>query len=99
MTGAQDELVDLAEYVKELERERDALAKYNKKVEQVEFQRDALVEVVKDASKRQRQCLEIMRKNNLVLDNLDDPMQKLAFTFYTELVAIAMQADNALAML
>jgi hypothetical protein len=38
----------------------------------------------------------IMRKHGLVIDNLDDPMQKLAFTLYTELVEISLQAEQAL---
>ena len=29
-----------------------------------------------------------MRQHNLVIDNLNDPMQKLAFTFYTDLCEI-----------
>jgi hypothetical protein len=32
---------------------------------------------------------DIMRHNGLKIDNLEDPMQKLAFTFYCELVQIA----------
>lgn len=31
---------------------------------------------------------QIMRANGLVLDNLDDPMQKLAFTLYNELLRL-----------
>lgn len=36
----------------------------------------------------QTDALRIMRENGLVLDNLHDPMQKLAFTFYTDLCEI-----------
>lgn len=38
---------------------------------------------------------EIMRQHNLKIDNLDDPMQKLAFTFYSKIVAIAEHARAA----
>jgi hypothetical protein len=34
---------------------------------------------------RQPEAVRIMRENNLKLDDLNDPIQKLAFTFYTEL--------------
>ena len=36
---------------------------------------------------------QIMRKHGLRIDNHNDPMQKLAFTIYTKLVALAEQAD------
>jgi hypothetical protein len=40
--------------------------------------------------------IRIMRENNLVIDNLDDNMQKLAFTFYTDLCEIDRQAERVL---
>ena len=40
--------------------------------------------------------IEIMRKNKLKIDNLDDPMQKLAFTFYTDLCEIDREAQYVL---
>ena len=39
---------------------------------------------------------EIMRKNNLKIDNLDDSMQKLAFTFYTRIVSLSSKAEHIL---
>jgi hypothetical protein len=42
----------------------------------------------------QPDALRIMRENHLVLDNLNDPMQKLAFTFYTNLVEIAQKSEG-----
>lgn len=36
----------------------------------------------------QTDALRMMRENGVVLDNLNDPMQKLAFTFYTNLCEI-----------
>ena len=38
----------------------------------------------------------IMRREGLKLDDLNDPMQKLAFTFYTELCERASKADELL---
>jgi hypothetical protein len=40
------------------------------------------------AQAKQSLALDIMDMNNIVLDDLKDPIQKLAFTFYTELVEI-----------
>jgi len=37
----------------------------------------------------------IMRKQGLAFDNLDAPMQKLAFTIYTDLVELAEAAEAA----
>jgi len=37
---------------------------------------------------KQPEALAMMQKNGFVLDNLKDPMQKLAFTLYTDLVEI-----------
>jgi hypothetical protein len=40
--------------------------------------------------------VEMMRRNNLVLENLDDPMTKLAFTLYSEMLELADAAKSAL---
>ena len=32
--------------------------------------------------------IEIQRKHNIIIDNLDDKMQKLAFTYYSNLCEI-----------
>ena len=37
---------------------------------------------------------ELMRQNDLKIDDLDDPMQKLAFTFYSMLVEAAHRAET-----
>jgi hypothetical protein len=42
----------------------------------------------------QPDALRIMHENNLVLDDLDKPMQKLAFTFYTDLVEIMVMSER-----
>lgn len=38
----------------------------------------------------------IMRNHGLAFTDLDDPMQKLAFTIYTDLVELALKAENLL---
>lgn len=50
--------------------------------------RDDLITFARDCQKYYLQGQEIMRKHNLCIDNLDNPMQKLAFTFYTYLCEI-----------
>ena len=47
-----------------------------------------LVDFARKAQKKQPEALEIMQRHNLVLDDLNDPMQKLAFAFYTDLVEL-----------
>jgi hypothetical protein len=41
-----------------------------------------------------REGQEIQRKHGIVIDNLDDPMQKLAFTYYTNLSEIDLCASQ-----
>jgi len=38
---------------------------------------------------------EMMRRNGFVIDNLDDRWQKLAFTLYTDIVALSSDAEHA----
>jgi len=40
------------------------------------------------AQSRQRNALRIMQENGIQIGDLSNPMQKLAFTFYTEFVDI-----------
>jgi hypothetical protein len=49
-----------------------------------------LIELAKGAAPKAR---EIMRKHDLSIDDLDDPMQKLAFTFYTDLCEVGDAAE------
>jgi hypothetical protein len=42
----------------------------------------------------QEDAARIMRENQLVIDDLDNPMQKLAFTFYTNLVEITSASER-----
>lgn len=37
-----------------------------------------------------------MRANGYVFDNLDDRWQKLAFTFYTDIAELSMEAERLL---
>jgi hypothetical protein len=55
---------------------------------------EELVEFAKWAQHFQPDALRIMHENRLVLDNLNDPMQKLAFTFYANLVEIAQKSEG-----
>jgi hypothetical protein len=50
-----------------------------------------LVRFARWAQSLQPNALRIMQENGLVIDNLDDPMQKLAFTFYTDLCEIELK--------
>jgi hypothetical protein len=40
------------------------------------------------AQQKQPNALRIMQENHIKIKNLKDPMEKLAFTFYTDLVEI-----------
>lgn len=46
------------------------------------------------AQKKQPEALEIMRKHKIVIHDLNDPMQKLAFSLYTDLVEIENRVRN-----
>lgn len=36
---------------------------------------------------------DLMRRNKIVIDNVQEPMQKLAFTFYSEIAELAHKAE------
>lgn len=40
--------------------------------------------------------LELMKEHGMVFDNLDDPMQKLAFTMYNDMVRTSIRAAELL---
>jgi len=40
--------------------------------------------------------VEVMRANGFVIDNLDEPWQKLAFTLYTDIAALSTEAKQIL---
>ena len=56
-----------------------------------EYTQDEIAELVAIAShiqSRPEEMQGIMRREGLKIGNLDDPMQKLAFTLYTELCSL-----------
>ena len=61
-------------------------------LDKIEQLRDAL----EFALEAPEEIQKIMTDNSLVIDNLDDKMQKLAFTIYTKLVAVADKAERTL---
>ena len=54
---------------------------------------DNIINFIKMVSGKQQEMIKIMERNNLVLDNLNEPMQKLAFTFYSEIAEMSHNAD------
>ena len=57
----------------------------------------AMIWELRRAALRPARMQAIMQENGLALDDLDDPMQKLAFTFYSELVGAASTAEAIIA--
>lgn len=57
---------------------------------------EQLAEALGKCAAKPNAMQEIMRKHNLKIDDLADPMQKLAFTFYTELCESAHEAQAIL---
>jgi len=57
---------------------------------------EELLAFTKWAQTLQPEALRIMQENNFVIDNLKDPMQKLAFSFYSDLCEIEMKARHLL---
>lgn len=51
-------------------------------------------EFIEWARDRQPAMLELMRKHDLKIDNLDDPIQKFTFTLYTELCEVNFKARH-----
>lgn len=62
------------------------------KLTQLQADNQALKALSVDVSNSPGDMQEIMRKNNIVIDNHGDPMQKLAFTFYSRIVSLAKKA-------
>jgi hypothetical protein len=55
---------------------------------------EELVKFARFTQKFWKEGQEIMRANNLCIDNIDDKMQKLAFTFYSNLCEINSQVEH-----
>ena len=53
-------------------------------------------EWLEHAAQKPQEIQEMMRRNNVVIRDHDDPMQKLAFTLYSEIVAQAVRARELL---
>lgn len=62
------------------------------KYKELEQQVARLREFMEWAEQRQPEMLALMRKHNIKIDNLDDNMQKFAFTVYTELCEVNLKA-------
>lgn len=60
-------------------------------IEVVLDQHQQLIDLGKDIERRQQDAIAIMRKHDIVIDNLDDKMQKYAFSLYSDLVDLAMR--------
>jgi len=52
--------------------------------------------LLQDIIKRPKEIVEIMKKHNIIIDNLNNKMQKYAFTLYTDLVEYSSRAENLL---
>lgn len=57
---------------------------------------EELVAFARWAQEKQPNAVRIMRKHGLVIDDLKDPMQKLAFSFYCDLVEIEKKVKDLL---
>ena len=55
---------------------------------------DELIEFTRWVQQKQPEALAIMEKQGIVIDNLDDKMQKFAFTLYTDLCEIESRARH-----
>ena len=77
-----------------LEEDRGMACRMSFLVETMKPTYEELEAFAKWAQQKQPEALAIMEKHRFILDNLDDPMQKLAFTFYTSLVEIEMKARH-----
>lgn len=53
-------------------------------------------ECLEQAARKPQEMMELMRRNNMVIRDHDDPMQKLAFTLYSEIVEQAVRARELL---
>ena len=84
----------------EVEREcTEAIIKKNAAVDRADtLQREhaELKGALGKAVTKPKEMQDLMRKHGLKIDNLDDSMQKLAFTFYTELCELSREAENVL---
>ena len=55
-----------------------------------------VLELLKDISTQSMRWLEVIEKHDIKIDNLDDKMQKLLFTFYSRMVHFGNRAKSIL---
>jgi len=57
---------------------------------------EEVIEFLVTAVNKPQEILQIMKDNDIVIDNLRDKMQKMVFTIYTELVGLSSRAEGLL---
>lgn len=70
-------------------RASEALPYWLQRVRELEARARQMEEVLERARKAPFEAQNIMREHGFKFDNLDDPMQKWAFTFYTMLCELS----------
>lgn len=63
-------------------------------IEETPILSPAVLNILLKVENSPKMAREIMRNNDFVIDNLDDRWQKLAFTFYTMIVELSVEAEN-----
>lgn len=66
-------------------------------IDRLREQNRELLEALKKAAARPLEVRAIMESNDLKIDNLADPYQKLALTFYTIIVETATESEDLIA--
>ena len=64
--------------------------------DKAEAQRDALLEALQGVYNKPDEAVSIMKEHHIVIDNLDDTMQKFAFTLYSMLLELQTEAQIAI---
>ena len=64
-----------------------------------EAREKVLEQFVKKVELKHGEMVDLMRRNKMKIDNLKDPMQKLAFTFFSEIGEMSHEAETILAEL
>jgi hypothetical protein len=84
---------DARRLTQERDDERRAANGLNADVTALGTQVQRLRDFIAPLIEKPKEMQALMRKHGLKIDDLDNPMQKLAFTLYTELCEIAHNAD------
>lgn len=56
-------------------------------------ERQRYISFLKMVSLKHSEMVDLMRRNHLKIENMNDPMQKLAFTFFSEIGELSHKAD------